>query len=146
MGRRSSPPGSSDGLHWRERRRLQQDRRRAVHAELRAILEQKLGPQPLPGLIYRRGNAMSDELLALSPPVEIISASRGLLLAAPIAIAEYTGRREPFLIVISALLVVGLIALLVRGLTRIRWWSRARRIALKWCAENNHVMPHDLRW
>jgi hypothetical protein len=146
MGRRSAPPGSSDGLHWRERQRLQQERRRAVHAELRVILDEQLGPQPLPGLIYRRGNDLSDELLALSPPVEIIGSSLALLLSVPFALLEFTGRQEPILLVLASLMVIVPIAFLVRGLIRIRWWTRARRIAKKWCVENNHFMPHDLRW
>lgn len=146
MGRRSAPPGSSDDLHWRERRRLQQERRRAVHAELRLVLDERLGPQPLPGLVYRRGNHMSDEFFVLSPPAEIIGGSLGLLLSVPIAVAEFTGRREPLLIVLVILMLLLSIAYLGRGLVRIRWWWRARRIALLWCAQNNHVMPHDLRW
>lgn len=125
---------------------MQQERRRAVHAELRAILDEQLGPQPLPGLIYRRGNNMSDELFALSPPEEIIGGSLALLLSLPMAVGELTGRREPFLIALAILVVLFSAAILVRGLIRIRWWWHARRIALKWCAENNHVMPHDLRW
>jgi hypothetical protein len=125
---------------------LQQGRRRAVHAELRVILYEQLGPQPLPGLIYRRGNDMRDEILGLSPPVEIIGGSLALLLAVPVALVEYTGRQEPVLLVLASIMVVVPIAFLVRGLIRIRWWSRARRIARQWCAANNHVMPHDLRW
>lgn len=89
---------------------------------------------------------MNDELFALSPPAEIIGGSLGLLLSLPIAVAELAGRREPFLVVLVLLMLLFSVALLVRGLVRIRWWWRARRIALTWCAENNHVMPHDLRW
>ncbi|MFN4001929.1 hypothetical protein [Microcella sp.] len=125
---------------------MQQERRRAVHAELRAILDEQLGPQPLPGLIYRQGNDMKDEIFALSPPVEIIGSSLALVLSIPFALAEFTGRQELILLVLASIMVVVPMAFLVRGLIRIRWWLRARRIALKWCAENNHVMPHDLRW
>lgn len=146
MGRRSAPPGSSDGLHWRERQRLQQERRRAVHAELRAILDEQLGPQPFPSLIYRPGSNLRNEVFSTSPPVEIILGAAGLVYVLSLAGAGFTGRQEPIPLVIVALTVLGLLALLVRGLIRIRWWSRARRIAQKWCADNNHVMPHDLRW
>ena len=146
MGRRSASPGSSDGLHWRERQRLQQERRRAVHAELRAILDEQLGPQPFPSLIYRPGSNLRNEVFSTSPPVEIILGAAGLACFLPLALDEFTGRQEPILLVIIVLTVAGSLALLVRGLIRIRWWTRARRIAKKWCVENNHFMPHDLRW
>jgi len=117
-----------------------------VHAELRAILDERLGPQPLPGPIYREGHARRDEFFSLSPPLEVLVGAGGLLFFLPITVVEFTGRRELLLLVVAVLSVVGLLTLLVRGLIRIRWWWRARRIALRWCAEHQHVMPYDLRW
>lgn len=110
------------------------------------ILDEQLGPQPFPSLIYRPGSNLRNEVFSTSPPVEIILGAAGLVYCLSLAGAGFTGRQEPIPLVIVALTVLGLLALLVRGLIRIRWWSRARRIAQKWCAENNHVMPHDLRW
>ncbi len=89
---------------------------------------------------------MSDEFFALYLPAVIIGGSLGLLLSVPVAVVEFTGRREPLLIVLVILMLALSIVYLVRGLIRICWWWRARRIALPWCAENNHPMPHDLRW
>ncbi|QOD92864.1 hypothetical protein [Chryseoglobus sp. 28M-23] len=89
---------------------------------------------------------MRDEFFSLSPPAEIIGGSLALPLSLFLAVAELTGRREPVLVVVAILMLVVSIVYLVRGLIRFHWWWQARRIALRWCAENNHVMPHDLRW
>lgn len=130
---------------------MQQERRRAVHADLRRLLEEELGPEPWPGLLYRQGNFMRGQIsvpFTESPPVEIIYGSVGLLGSLGFAIWHVTGNGRAIGLVLVLLVFAGALAavLLVRGLIRIRWWWRARRIALRWCAEHEHVMPYDLRW
>lgn len=86
--------------------------------------------------------------LAESPPLSIIYGSAGLLASCTIAIWHATDPVAPFVVVLVPLAIIAALSalMLVRGLVRIGWWRRARRIALEWCAEHQHVMPHDLRW
>ena len=134
---------------WRAADRAQQEKRRAVHAELRAHLLETVGPEPWPVRLVARRNSRADGayVWVASPPIMVIYGLVALGFAGILGSGLIPTEMPVELqwVVTGPIFVVGL-AILVRGFVRLRWWLRARAAALTWTRSHGDIMPVDLRW